>query len=38
MKTPEKKEKAINEIIKKIQYFQYNDDFSEKFKRDFRPR
>ena len=34
MKTPEKKEKAIYEIVKIIQDFQYNDELSEKFKRE----
>jgi len=34
MKTKEKKEKAIDEIVKIIQKFQYNDELSEKYKRE----
>ena len=34
MKSPEKKEKAIEEIVKIIQEFQYNDELSEKYKRE----
>ena len=34
MKAPENKEKAIDEIVKIIQDFQYNDELSEKFKRE----
>ena len=30
MKTPENQEKAIDEIVKIIQDFQYNDELSEK--------
>ena len=33
MKAPENKEKAIDEIVKIIQDFQYNDELSEKYKR-----
>ena len=31
---PEDKEKAINEIVRIIQDFQYNDELSEKYKRE----
>ena len=31
MKDPENKEKAIDEIVKIIQNFQYNDELSEKY-------
>ena len=34
MKPKEEKEKAINEIIKIIQKFQYNNELSEKYKRE----
>ena len=34
MKSPENKEKAIDAIVKIIQDFQYNDELSEKYKRD----
>ena len=34
MKFQEKKEKAIEEIVKIIQEFQYNDELSEKYKRE----
>ena len=34
MKSPEKKEKAIAEIVKIIQELQYNDELSEKYKRE----
>ena len=34
MKPKEEKEKAINEIVKIIQKFQYNYDLSEKYKRE----
>ena len=34
MKAPENKEKAIDEIVKMIQNFQYNDELSEKDKID----
>ena len=34
MKSPENKEKAIDEILKIIQDFQYNDELSEKYKRE----
>ena len=34
MKAPENKEKAIDEIVKIIQDFQYNDELSEKYKRE----
>ena len=34
MKTPQDKEKAIYEIVKTIQNFQYNDELSEKYKRE----
>ena len=33
MKPKEEKEKAIDEIVKIIQDFQYNDELSEKYKR-----
>ena len=33
MKPREEKEKAIDEIVKKIQRFQYNYELSEKYKR-----
>ena len=34
MKFPENKEKAIDEIVKIIHDFQYNDELSEKYKRE----
>ena len=34
MKSPENKEKAFDEIVKIIQNFQYNDELSEKYKRE----
>ena len=34
MKTPENQEKAIDEIVKIIQDFQYNDELSDKYKRE----
>ena len=34
MKAPGNKEKAIDEIVKIIQDFQYNDELSEKYKRE----
>ena len=34
MKDPENKEKAIDEIVKIIQNFQYNDKLSDKYKRE----
>ena len=34
MKTSENKEKAIDEIVKIIQDFQYNDELSDKYKRE----
>ena len=34
MKTPQDKEKAIDEIVKIIQDFQYNDELSDKYKRE----
>ena len=34
MKSPENKEKAIDEIVKIIQDFQYDDELSEKYKRE----
>ena len=34
MKSPENKEKAIEEIVKIIQDFQYNDELSDKYKRE----
>ena len=34
MKPKEEKEKAIDEIVKIIQKFQYNDELSEKYKRE----
>jgi len=34
MKSKYEKEKAINEIVKIIQKFQYNDELSEKYKRE----
>ena len=34
MKDPENKEKAIDEIVKIIQNFQYNDELSDKYKRE----
>ena len=34
MKAPENKEKAIDEIVKIIQKFQYNNELSEKYKRE----
>ena len=33
MKPKEEKEKAIDEIVKKIQKYQYNYELSEKYKR-----
>jgi hypothetical protein len=34
MKSPENKEKAIDAIVKIIQDFQYDDELSEKYKRE----
>ena len=34
MKTKQRKEKTIGEIVKIIQDFQYNDELSEKYKRE----
>ena len=34
MKSPENKEKAIDEIVKIIQDFQYDEELSEKYKRE----
>ena len=34
MKSPENEEKAIDEILKIIQDFQFNDELSEKYKRE----
>ena len=34
MKSPENKEKAIDEIVKIIQDFQYDDELSDKYKRE----
>ena len=34
MKPKEEKQKAINEILKIIQKFQYNNELSEKYKRE----
>ena len=34
MKAPRNKEKAINEIVKIIKDFQYNDELSDKYKRE----
>ena len=34
MKSSNNKEKAIDEIVKIIQDFQYNDELSEKYKRE----
>ena len=34
MKAPENKEKAIDEIVKIIKDFKYNDELSEKYKRE----
>ena len=34
MNSPENKEKAIDEIVKIIQKYQYNDELSEKYKRE----
>ena len=34
MRTPKDKEKAIDEIVKIIQNFQYDDELSEKYKRE----
>jgi len=34
MEAPENKEKAIEEIVKIIQDFQYNDELSDKYKRE----
>ena len=34
MKAPENKEKAIDEIVKIIQDFQYNNELSETYKRE----
>ena len=34
MKTPENQEKAIDEIVKIIQSFRYNDELSDKYKRE----
>ena len=34
MKSPENKEKAIDEIVKIIKDFQYNDELSDRYKRE----
>ena len=34
MKSSKYKEKAIDEIVKIIQYFQYNEELCEKYKRE----
>ena len=34
MKTPQDKEKALDEIVKIIQDFQYDDELSDKYKRE----
>ena len=34
MKSPKDKRKAIDEIVKIIQDFQYNDELSDKYKRE----
>ena len=34
MKAPRNKEKAIDEIVRIIKDFQYNDELSEKYKRE----
>ena len=34
MKTQENQEKAIDEIVRIIQEFQYNDELSDKYKRE----
>ena len=34
MKTSEKQEKAIDQIVKIIQEFKYNDELSDKYKRE----
>ena len=34
MKTPQDKEKALDEIVKIIQDFQYNDELSDKYTRE----
>ena len=34
MKTPDNKEKVFDEIVKIIQDFQYNDELSDKYKRE----
>ena len=34
MKSSNNKEKAMDEIVKIIHYFQYNDELSEKYKRE----
>ena len=34
MKTTEKQEKAIDEIVKIIQDYQYNDELGDKYKRE----
>ena len=34
MKPPENKERAIDQIVKIIHAFQYNDELSEKYKRE----
>ena len=34
MKTPQDKEKALDEIVKIIQDFQYSDELSDKYKRE----
>ena len=34
VRAPENKEKAIDEIVKIIQDFKYNDELSEKYKRE----
>ena len=35
MKSPKDKRKTIDEIVKIIQDFQYDDELSEKYKREF---
>ena len=34
MKSTENKEKTIDEIVKIIKYFQYNDEISDRYKRE----
>ena len=38
MKPKEEKEKTIDEIVKIIQKFQYNEELSEKYKRKFQTK